>query len=354
MEKYYNIHDIVRFKIISDGFNWKFNNIYGAYENFEVANIGDLDFVVYLGEFMPCNKNCYIVDNKYFIRKGYFYCKKDSYKLTNWKFEITGLEDKELIVRIFSNLPGYMWMSGFIIDFLIHYKLNEKSYSIIHASCVSKDNKGYLFSGRGGSGKTTIATSLLERGVKILGDNFVVLYEGKVLSYLSPLNIFTYNLTPLIKRSLSTKERAVLNLKEMIYKINRGYVKIFSKLNLKEIYPELIADKTELDKIFLILPKKELKEIQIEKIRREKLIEHLVSNQMLDTLMFLPYIFEYSYVFPDSGLATYWDKYRENLNSNLPNDKLLFRVEVPEKYTSYILEKLQEVINEGSIELQHS
>jgi len=346
-ERYFNIHDIVKFKIVNTTpFKWQFKNIYGSYENFEAVKTDDLDFIVYLGRFKPTNQDCYITEEKYYIKEDYFYCQKDSYKFTNWEFEMSGFENGDTIIRIFSNIPGYMWMSGFIIDFMIHYKMNEKGYPILHASCVSKDNRGFMFSGSGGTGKTTITMNLLEKGFKMLGDNYIILKKGEVFSYLSLLNIFTYNLAPIIKSNLGVKNKIILGLKEIIYRVTQGYIKIFTKLNPKEIFPELTIDKIKLDTVFLILRKKELKEMQIKKIDKIKLCEYLVTTQMLDnTCLFLPYIAEYSYIFPESKLATYWERYKKNLEENLPDDILIYKVEVPQKYDKEIFEKILEVIS---------
>lgn len=341
-EKYYNIHGIVKFKIVNTTpFEWQFSNIYGAYKNFETDEIDNFDFVVYLGKFTPSNQDCYILEDKYYVREDYFYCKKASYKFTNWEFEMYGFEDGATTVRISSNLLGYMWMSGFIIEFLIHHKMNEKGYPIVHASCVSRDNRGFLFTARGGGGKTTIALNFVEKGFKLLGDNFVILHQGNVLSYFSPLNIFTYNLAPIVKKNFGTKNKVIHGVKELFYKATRGYIKIFTKINPKEIFPELTVDETKLNAVFLLLPREE---VQIEKIDKTKLCDHLVINQKLDSLFFLEYISEYSYVHPESKLATYWKRYRENLERNLPEGIPIYKVEVPQKYDEKVFEKILEVI----------
>jgi hypothetical protein len=342
-EKYYNIHDIVKFKIThTSPFEWQFGNIYGAYKNFETTKTDNLDFVVHLGKFTTSNQDCYIINNKYYVKEDYFYCKKDSYKLTNWEFEMSGFEEGTTIVSISSNFPGYLCMSGIIVDFFIHFKMNEKGYPLIHASCVSKDNHGFLFSARSGGGKTTIALNLVENGFKFLGDNFSVLSNNEIMSFLSQLNIFTYNLSPVIRRNFGFKNKVILGLKELLYKVTSGYIKIFTTINPCDVFPDLIADKSKLDNIFLIIPKEEF---YIEKIGKDGLVDYLVMNQKLDTLFFLEYISEYSYVFPDSKLATHWKIYKENLNRNLPNNIPLYKVEVPQKYDKRVFEKILEVIS---------
>jgi len=351
-EKYYNIHDVVKFKIVTKEFEWKFNNIYRAYKNFETTKTDELDFIVYIGKFTPSNQGCHILEDKYYIKEDYLYCKKDSYKFTSWEFEMSGFESKYTVIRISSNTLGYMWMSGFIIEFMIHYKMNEKGYSIVHASGVSRNNRGFIFSARGGGGKTTIALNLLERGFKMLGDNFVILHGEEVLNYISPLNIFTYNLAPIIRKNFGIKNKTILMLKEVIYRVTGGYIKIFTKLNPKEIFPELTIDKTKLDMVFLIVTREEVERIQVKKIGKTELLNHLIMNQMLDTLLFLPYILEYSYMFPNSKLAGHWVRYRKNLEKNLPNSMPIYRIEVPQKYKTDVFERILEVIaDEGSAKL---
>ena len=342
-ERYYNIHDIVKFKIVNTNhFKWRFSNIYVAYKNFETERMDNLDFIVYLGKFTPSHQNCYIINNKYYVKKDYFYCKRDSYKFGKWEFEMSGFENGITTVRVSSNFIGYMFMSGFIIEFLIQYKLNEKGYPIVHASCVSRNNRGFLFSARSGGGKTTIAMNLVEKGFNILGDNFVILHQGDVLSYFSLLNIFTYNLAPIVKRNFGTKNKVILGLKELFYKATLGYIKIFTKVNPKEIFPELTVEETKLNTVFLLLPGRGMK---IEKISKGELINHLVMNQKLDTLSFLEYISEYSYVLPESKLATHWKRYEENLKANLPDNIPFYKVEVPQKYDKKVFEKILEVIS---------
>ena len=345
IEKYYNIHNIVKFKIVDRTTLSGKGNFYKEYENFETTEKMDaLDFTIHFGKFTPSNQNCYITESKYYAKKDYFYCKSDSYKFGNWKFEITGFESDNLAIRYSSNLIGYLFASQFIIDFPIHFKLNEKGYSIVHGSCVSKDNRAFLFTARGGAGKTTIALNLLERGFSLLGDDLTILNinKGEVIGFLSPLNIFTYNLTSFVKEKLGIKNKVVLGLKDLLYKITGGYIKLFTQINAKNIFKEEnIIDKSELDAIFFLIPKNEFR---VDYMSKQELIDHLLINQKLETPFFYKYMLEYSYMFPESKLSTHWKQYKKNLETNLPDDIPICKIEVPRKYDSKVSEKILEVI----------
>ncbi|MGF7119186.1 hypothetical protein [Methanobacterium oryzae] len=345
IEKFYTVHGIVNFKIIHEKkFKWKFNKIHEQYENFKIKNVDkdDIDFVVYLGNFVPENNECLIIDDNFYIKKDYFYCKKDTYKFTKWQFEISGFESKRANIKISSNFMGYRSMVGFIIDYMIFYKLNEKGFSMIHASGISKENKGNIFAARGGAGKTTIALNLMEENFNFLGDNFVLLKKGKVMSFLTPLSIFTYNLSKNVSGTLTFKDKLNFEFKKIIYKITGGYIKIFTKVNVKNIFKDKIVNKTNLENIFVLVPHDEFK---LEKIDKDELINYLVLNQKMDLINFMKYIIEYSYIFPESRFAKQWILYKQNLKDNLclSNDLNIYKLEIP-KDNTYLTNKIKEII----------
>ena len=342
-EKYYNIHNIVTFKIVKETniLDNLLSNIDIEYKNFETEGLSDPDFTIYIGGFRPSNRDCYILDDRYYVKENYFYC-KDSYKVAKWGFEMSGFEEGDMTVHISNNLIGSMFISP-LIDFIISFKMNERGYPLVHGSSVSKNKCAYLFPARSGGGKTVTSLYLVEKGFDFLGDNFVVLDKGNVLSFLSPLNIFTYNQAPIIKNNLRLKTRLILGLKEVFYRITLGYAKIFTKINVRDIFPNSIVDKSKLDSIFLLMPKEKF---SIEKISKDELINHLVMNQKLDSLPFLEYMLEYSYIFHDSGLATHWTCYKENLRKKLGEGIPIYKIEVPQKYDANTFERIVKVIED--------
>lgn len=342
IERYYSIHDIVKFKITALTVpQWKLKNITGMYANFEVPFCENVDFDVIFGEFDPSNEDCIILENNVFVKKDYLYVKRDTYKFTHWEFELSDIEGGHTTIRIHSNTSGYLWMAGFIVEFIIHFKLNLKGYSIVHASGISKGNRCSLFAARGGGGKTTVALNLLDHKFDFLGDNFVIIYRGNVYSYITPLNIFAYNVTPLIARNLSISEMAMLKLKVLIYTLTGGYVKVFTKINPTRIIPESISKTALLSSVLLLIPQES---VHFSDMDRAQLFDALLFNQMLDTLLFMPYIIEYSFIYPQSNLAYHWMKYRSNLDENIPQTLRIRKVEVPQRYESETIKVLMDAI----------
>lgn len=345
IEKNYHIHDIVKFKVIANKISTRMDI---EYRNFESGEIDAPDFTIYLGEFIPSNEGCIILDNTYYIKKDYFYC-SDSYKIGKWKVEISGLEKNGTIVKLFTNIVGNiaadMFICAFIIDFLIRYKMEDKGYSVVHASAVSKDDNAYLFPSQSGAGKTTTAIYFADKGYNFLGDDFVILHNGNVISYLTPLNIFAYNLNPIILKNLLFKDKLILKFKNIIYKATFGYIKMFTKLNPIDIFQKSqIIYKSNLDTIFLLVPKDTFR---IKETNIDIIINNLFINQKMESFPFFKYLLEYSYVFPESDIAAYWEKCKANLIKNLGNDLNFYRLDVPKRYDRKTFENILEAIECG-------
>ena len=80
---------------------------------------------------------------------------------------------------------------------------------VIHGSSVSINNEGYIFTGSGGSGKTSISTSLiLEKDYKFVADDITFLnVSGRLYSNLEFPKIYYYNVkqNPALKKKLMDK-----------------------------------------------------------------------------------------------------------------------------------------------------
>lgn len=349
--KFFSIHNILNFVVIDRAgyFNQIFNNFDVHYANFVTdGKIEDCDLIIEIGKFKPDLDNTYVVgDGKYYFGEDYLYIHNESYKGAKWRFQVQGLNDGTTIAKIDCNALGRIFITGNVIDFLIHLKLLESGYPIIHASSVSKNGKAFAFSSRGGGGKTTIALELASTGFSFIGDNYVIIHEGKVLSFPTSLSIFTYNITPMITKNLRFEEKVMLTLKKIVYKGTRGYAKFFTKINPNRILN--VIPSSELRTFFLLVPHTNLlyNQVAINEINRNEAINRIIYNQMIEFPPFTRHIEEYSYFFPGSSFSLHWKKYRESLHKNLMENIKFYEIQVPPRYHKITFEKIFEVIRGG-------
>jgi hypothetical protein len=302
------------------------------------------DFIVELGPFLREDRPYTILDDTYYIGENYIYL-KDKRKLSNWEVEISGIEDCP-IVKIATNFVGNITAPVNIIEFLIQYSLLKKQISVIHASGIGRNGKCVVFPARSGGGKTTVALSLLEKGFSYLGDNYIILDEGTARSYISPLNIFSYNRLPIIEKNLSSKQKLLMFLKKNFYMITGGYFKLFEKINPTKLFGDLIASNIPLSLMCLLEVNAGTAEGKFtpKQMPRETLIKKLRYNLELDFLNFNKWIYSYGYMFPESTLSKFWILYEQSLYHNLPKDIKAFSIAAPLCWTHDKIDELVELI----------
>lgn len=345
VQNYYSIHGVVNFTIKS---NRVTNRMAVEYENFETNHIDDPDFIIEIGNFEPSNDDCYIIDHTYYIKDGYFFC-KDSYKFGKWMIQVSGLESDQTHIKLSTNTVGTlvpdMFICAYVIDFFIRFKLERKGYSVVHASAMSRGGQAFLFPSQSGAGKTSTAIYLAERGYDYLGDDFVILHEGQVLSYPTALNLFAYNLNPAIRKNLPVHDRAVIQLKNALYKLTAKKIKIFTKMNPRDIPGLNVTDSSTLKGVYL-LAQGDL--LEITTAEPEVILNSLAINQKLESYPFFKYLLEYSYVFPNSSIAQFWMTCAANLRKNLNGEVKLYSVSVPRHYSKEVFEELKEALECGT------
>ncbi|MDP1551434.1 MAG: hypothetical protein Q8M06_00275 [Methanobacteriaceae archaeon] len=331
-KQFFSIQNKINF-VINEKNKFKiFDTLYKHYENFKTPDkLSDLDLIFNLGKFTPKTEGKYVVGyGKYYIGSDYLYVANESYKGANWSFEILGIEDKTTIVNIDFNTYGRIFITGHVIDFLIHLKLLQKDNPIIHASGISKKESCTIFSARGGGGKTSIALESLNQGYGFLGDNYLIVNQDEIFSFPTSLSLFTYNLADIILKKLKTKEKVSISLKNLLYKISNGYAKFFTKINpfrITEVIP-----KSNLQNVFILQPNVDKeKKIIVNEIDREIALKKIYYNQMLEFTYFNQYMAIYSYLFPEKNLSKHWDMYFNALKKNISENINFYEVSISGK-----------------------
>lgn len=347
--RYYSIHNLLSFSIRNDGSYLRnfLDTTRVQFENFEIdKETNTVDFSVEIGAFKPRSKGCKILDDNYHIRKDYL-CLNDYRKYAKWRIEIENLETCP-VVRIDPNLAGCITNPLNLTEFLIQYCLLQRGYSVIHAGGVAVDGHAVLLPGTSGGGKTTVALSLVERGYDYLGDNYIIIDHNEALSYLTPLNIFSYNRVPLIEKALDQRQKCSLNLRKLLYDATKGYIKIFKKVNPCDIFANQIVSHGQIDLLCFLEPNDKFNR-NIEEPRRiglEEAVKKLRFNMELEWLQFNRYIHSYGYLYPQSLFANFWDQYETMLMGNLSSGINIYSIGVPIRYGSDVIQRIVDCLEE--------
>lgn len=343
----FNFHDAVKLKVIKKGkkpLENLFSHLEMEWDYFRVEKLKNADITVYIGKFKPNNKNCKLIDHTYYIKKDYIYL-KDSYKLAKWEAEITGFEAGKIKVKINSNLVGYMFFVGYVIEPLLRFVLLQKGYCAIHAGGVVKDGFAHIFPGRGSSGKTTISLHFVANGYGFLGDDHVILYKNKVLPYPRWLHVFNYHMTqmPKYEEELPFSVKAKIKLKYLLYHASGKYAKLFTYLRFKDVFPDSEIVKSSKLKSIIFVIKNTHKKFNIQKLSKKEIVKSLVLNMRMETYRFNNYMNAYSVVFPKSKLANHWERLEKTLDKYLTGKYHFRKLEISD-YNKKSMRKILESV----------
>lgn len=352
----YNFHNILKSQI--NGINKKkvklidLNLPFSYFETQE--EISEPDIILNIGKFTPHNKDCYVVDHRYFVKNNYLYC-KDVGSTAKWEFEIFGFENGKTIINYYGKIRGpegilfpYLLPQDILLRQLIEYKLNKKGYFLAHAAAVSKDGKAVLLIGRGSSFKTSITMDFVRKaGFSFLGDERVIINkERKVLSFPLHLKTFEYK-----AENLSTE-----NFKGPFKKLR--YLKFLRYLYKNSDYKSStipIIDSSTINAVFFINRMMSTKGVQINEIDTKMMMQKLLINNKIEAIKshnfmifdyghhFYKYLLAYEFVFPISKITAFWNNAEKKLRGFL--EKIpIYEVEIPEKYNLSIYNRILEML----------
>jgi len=356
----YNIHDILKFQIIRDR-RWDIRDLINLkFPSFQVDEVDKPDIVLNIGKFTPSNKNCYLIDHKYYIKDNYFYC-RESESGIGWEVEVTGFEKGDAIInfnlaKCFQIHPvNIIYMPLFLpqafLFRIIEHKLSMKNCFLAHAGAVAKDNQAYLLSGRAGCFKTTLCMEFVRRaGFTWLGDARMILYQGKVLGF--PIHSLTFDFVTThlpdethwgFLRQVQFAAERLLDGPQETAKYKPG------SAELKAIL--LFAKRTRLrnDKkvVFSSLPQTQVEQVVDGLITSSRLEDFKgMAGLGIGSAPFLRYMLAYAFVFPNSSFAVQERKLAENLRNTLANIPI-YEVEIPPDYTLDTFDQIHQFIMQG-------
>lgn len=344
----YNLHDILKFKIVRDKRYGLRDLINLKFSFFEIETIDNPDITLNIGKFIPSNENCYLVDHKYYIKENYFYC-KDSEGKVKWVVEITGFEEGHTTInfngriRRFQSFINPDFIAQSVLLRIIEYKLSRKGYFLAHAAGISKDGKAYVLAGRGGTFKTSLCMDFIRKaGFEFLGDDRVILHKDMAFSFPMGSNVFGFMCSHLQTENswnLFNKLRFARYLWDKKDK---------RESSIKVGKPAKIGS-------LLFIVKTNKKAITEREIPLKEAVDKLITNNRLEDFIslggiginsgpFLKYALAYAFIFPDSEIATHQSYLERELERILERMTPIREIEIPSRYDVSTFNSIRSVI----------
>jgi len=297
------------------------------------------DIDIRIGPFTYQERDTIEIDRRFRIAKDYFAC-EDTSKILWWKVEIDGFEgQKPVRVHVDKNIFGTAALGSRIFDCLIRYHLNLHRAPAVHGCGIVAPQGAVLFVGSSGVGKSSIAMRMLETGVPLLGDNWIILKNGQAFAFHLPINVHDYNIPARLYRQFPVGMQLDIQFKKYCRVLSGGYLKKSCPVILKQMFPGLAAEKAP---IFRIVSLIQGETFQARSITRDTVIRRMLATDMMDREAYYRYMLAYATRYADSPVATHWQRLLANLDAALPPQVEAFELTLPKMITPAILDKITE------------
>lgn len=341
------MHDLVSFRIVREKANDLLWDANFKYAFFKVNEFIDPDITINIGKFIPDNKNCFVVDHKYFVKDNYFYC-KDSDRNALWEFEVNGLNEGRMTVNWNSRVIGLqeflhplLLLHTLLLKPLIELKLLRKKALLLHSACLSQGDKADLLIGRGSSGKSSIAMNLNRNGFGFLGDDLTLFHKKKLLSFPQLFQEYNFRMDCLETEEFNSFTEMIewFNYLRTHKSYNNAFVKTENNKSLSNTY---------------FFDKSNGNELVFQELSRLKAINRMTLNNWLEQTITplnvglnvkgsLEYFMAYSMVFPESVIARHWLYFKECLNESFFPESI-HRIILPRKPSKKVIDEVIEFI----------
>jgi len=188
----------------------------------------------------------------------------------------------------FSNLNRLI--KSFILSYAVFWNvyqlsLLKKNFSFIHGSSFQKNENGFLLTGTGGSGKTSIGMELLkQKGIKYLSEDFAIIgSDGN--SYYNPKSISLYRTD--LNEGDSIAVQAIENLSPELKRKWKLLTSISSQNQLVKIPPSILFDNEKigssckLNKLFY-LTRENCSTISFNELSSDEFVERSIQASLVE------------------------------------------------------------------------
>lgn len=342
--QYFNIHNLITFSI--EGTNKRIiNHIEKEFAFFKTDEHINPDIKVIVTDFIPELKNCYFINSQYYIKDNYLYC-EDRQKFVEWKLCIKNISTKP-VIYFNGNLFSELFLRDYILDPLISYKLCQHGIFFLHASSISIEGKGFVFTGPPRVGKTSLSLYLAEKNNSFLSDEIsIISSKGIVYSYPSPIRIYYDNLkcNKNLYKKMPLNEKFMLNLKNIIQKLSLNYIKIPHFIFAEKCF-DIVGKKIPIYSIYLLSITNKDNTNLLQDINKEQFINSLVQINKQQFYRFSEYLSAYSFINPKFDIKTYWSTMESNIREclNLIN---YFELEIPSSFKCSSFEECYKILHD--------
>lgn len=212
---------------------------------------------------------------------------------------------------------GYVRLRPFLclIENILGLKLLTRNHALVHSSCLSANEQGYLICAWSGTGKTMVAIKLVkEVGLNFLSDDLTIINDSGE-AYCFPKDV-RLSLAHAKEFGLGNRVKLKLLLGELVNRVPYGTMKIFHNVPVSKIVEN--SEKVKQCEIRKVIMLQRAHHEGIVKIDLNEVVRRIMSFEAWDQIFWAARLFmPYTYCDPKFDLQKLRNKKRKVLQNTL-------------------------------------
>ncbi|MCD6528136.1 hypothetical protein J7K44_00625 [bacterium] len=232
-EEFFNIHNLVTISL--KGEEKLINEAAKTVSFFRIAKPEiKPEISIFFTKFPPSPKeNVFVGEGRYFFKKE-----------NENTFFFHDLKEKTSLKLIKYNNRAYYEAYTMNTDWfyiLLQNALLEKECTLLHSGAINYKEKGILFPGWGGTGKTILTGELLKgEEISFLGDDFIIVSKDKtVYSFPRPLTLYPYHAL-VFQKAFSQFKLKKISFERKLYYLLRNIARKFLPSEIRLFFYQFI------------------------------------------------------------------------------------------------------------------
>lgn len=327
----FDVHGLARFRIerghrASEASS---RQLWAHYEALASTRSGEPDLIVRLGPLGGPEDNDSAIDHRFSAKAGTMFGPL-SYRFLKGRMSLSQVGQRPMLVGLdVGRMTGRM-VPAILLNGLLAIALARNGAAMVHSGGVARDGSGILLAGPGGVGKTSLALTLLGRGLRYLGDDHVVLSGGRIYSFPVPVSVFSFNYVPFLKRCLSFDQKLRVLAYHWLHRLTAGLVWPPVPARIDNLGDQIVGASAPLRKAVMLtrIESDHGGSISIRRGKRKDLLIHLLAVQKLEMVGLTEYLEAHYYLCGGIPPEDFWRLYEENLEEAVPQDIVVETIEV--------------------------
>jgi len=252
-----------------------------------------------------------------------------------WTYSLS-LDQDKITIHATGNRFALPMVHHMLVHPSIRLLCSRRGMLLLHGSATARDGGSVIFTGRGGTGKTTTSSILLsdnDAGWQMHADDYVFINPGEgTYAYLTRAHLYSdlLKIVPSVSKRLSILEHIQIALYGSVRELSRDQIKWPVRIPLERLWPERTFCQTASLTAILVLERSNKgSDIEIVPLADDLIVDDMLSMNFYEARHFINLVAPFEGIsWPENWLDDWRESEREAL-IRIVNQTKIYNMRIP-------------------------